>query len=122
MLAAGLITLVSTPRTPDEDEPEACFGRRALFEMDGLALLNDPIGTLSGLEAGVLGAADRGAGPGERTRGAATAQTTRTSAASVPKTARAKSNDRLPQTGLIYSILIRKRFQHYTSFEGGHRS
>ena len=121
MLAAGLITLVSTPVTPDEYEPEACFDRRGLLEMDGLACKNDPIGTLSGFEAVLFGAAG-GARSGERTRGAPTAQATRTSAASVPKIARAKENDRPPQTGLIYLNLIRKRFQHYTSIEGGHRS
>ena len=90
--------------------------------MDGLALKNDPIGTWSGPEACVSGAAGGGAGPGASTRGAATAQTTRTSAASTPKKARAKKSDRLPQKGLIYPILPRKRLQHYTSFEGGRLS
>lgn len=87
-----------------------------------MACKNDPIGTLSGFEAVLFGAAGGGARLGERTRGAPTAQATRTSAASVPKITRAKENDRSPQTGLIYPNLIRKRFQHYTSIEGGRRS
>jgi len=90
--------------------------------MDGCAFGNDRIGTSSGFEADVLGAVGGGSEPGERTRGAATAQIVRTSAASVPKTARAKNSDRLPQTGLMNPILVRKRFQDYTSVEGGHRS
>lgn len=89
--------------------------------MDGLACKNDPIGTLMGFGAALFDAAGGGVRLGERTRGAPTAQATRTSAASVPKNARAKNNDRLPQTGLISPILFRKRFQHYTSIEGGHR-
>jgi len=121
-LVAWSITLVSTPATPDEEEPEACLDRLDSFEMDGCAPKNDPIGTLSGFDADALGVADGGVGLGERKRGAATAQTTRTSAASVTKTARTTNNNRLPQTGLIYSILIRKRFQHYSSIEGGHRT
>jgi len=90
--------------------------------MDGFALKNDPIGTLSGFGVDALGVADGTAGSGERTRGAATAQTTSTSAASVPKNARTKNSDRLPQTGLTYLILTRKRYRHYTPFEGGHRA
>jgi len=121
LLAAGLITLVSTPATPDEYEPEACFDRLDPFEMDVRAAESEPISTLSGFGADALGAADGGAGRGEITRGAATAQTTRALAASVTKPARTKNSDRLPQTGPIYPILSRKRFQHYHPFEGGLR-
>ena len=88
--------------------------------MDGCAPINDPSGTLTGPGVGRLGAADGLGEPGERTRGAATAQITSTSAASVANAARVKNSDRLPQTGLMYPILNRKRLQHYTSFEGGH--
>lgn len=89
--------------------------------MDGCALGNERNGTLSAFGDDALGASEGAVGLGEITRGAATAQTTSTSAASVTKTARTTNNDRLPQTGLIYPILFRKRFQHYSSFEGDHR-
>jgi hypothetical protein len=89
--------------------------------MDGFTLKNDPTGTLSGFAADALGVADGWDEPGERTRGAATAQTTRTSAANVAKTARAKNSDRLPQTGLTYLILTCKRYRYYAPFEGGRR-
>jgi hypothetical protein len=90
--------------------------------MKGFAAKNDPTGTSSGFAAVVLGAADGGGEPGDKRRGAATAQTTRTSAATVTKPARMKRSDRLPQTGLMNSILICKRFQHYSPIEGGHLS
>jgi len=85
--------------------------------MDDCALREDPSGTLS-VFAAALGVVDGGVCPGERTRGAATAQITKASAARVIKAARAKFSDRLPQADLMYSILIRKRFQHYSPFEG----
>jgi hypothetical protein len=88
--------------------------------MDGRVPKNDPSGTLTGLGVGTLGVADGPGEPGERTRGAATAQITSTIAASVANAARVKNSDRFPQTGLMYLILNRKRLQHYTSFEGGH--
>ena len=120
LLVVSPLTLVSKAIAPDEYESEACFGRLDLFEMDGCALENERNGTLSAFGVDALGVAEGAVGLGEITRGAATAQTTRTSAASGIKTARTKNSDRLPQTGLIYSILFRKRFQHYTSFEGDH--
>ncbi len=89
--------------------------------MDGCAAKNEPSWTLSGLEAAALGLAGEGAGLGAINRGAATVQTARASAASVTKAARSKNSDRLPQTGLIYSILLRKRFHNYPPFEGGLR-
>jgi len=76
--------------------------------MDGCALENERNGTLSAFGDDALGVAEGAVGLGEITRGAATAQTTSTS-------------DRLPQTGLIYPIFFRKRFQHYSSLEGDHR-
>ena len=88
--------------------------------MDGCAPINDPSGTLTGPGVGRLGVADDLGESGERTRGAATAQITSTSAASVANAARAKNSDRLPQTGLMNLILNRKRLRRYTSFEGGH--
>ena len=89
--------------------------------MDGRTAGNDPNGTFTGFGVDALGVADDDGELGERTRGAATAQITRTSAASVTKAVRTKKSDRFPQTGLMNSILIRKRLQHYSSFEGGHR-
>jgi hypothetical protein len=90
--------------------------------MDGSALLNDRIGTLSGFGAGPLAAADGCSGLGETTRGAATAQIARTSVASVTKPARAKNISRLPQANFIVLILPRKRSRDYSSLEGGQRS
>jgi hypothetical protein len=119
-LVAWPVTLVSTLATPDEYEPEACFDELDCFEMDGCAPKNDPSGTSSGFGVAVLGLADGRGGSEERTCGAATAQIASTSAASVANAARTKKSDRLPQTGLMYFILIRKRLQHYTSIEGGH--
>lgn len=89
--------------------------------MDGCAPGNDRIGTLSAFGVDTLGVADGCVPRGETTRGAATAQTTSASAASVTKLARAKNSERLPQISLIYLILVRQRFQNYTSLEGGHR-
>jgi hypothetical protein len=90
--------------------------------MDGRTTENDPSGTFTGFGADASGVADDDGELGERTRGAATAQITRASAASVTNNVRAKTSDRFPQTGLMNSILIRKRLQRYSSFEGGHRS
>lgn len=90
--------------------------------MDGGFAKNDPSGTSTDFGVDASGVADGDGELGERTRGAATAQITRTSAANVINAARIKNSDRLPQTGLMYPILIRKRLQHYSSFEGGHRS
>lgn len=88
-------------------------------EMDDGAVKNDPIETLRGSELASRAAFDRGSGLGETMRGAATAHTTSDSAASVTKPARAKNNDRFPQTGLIFSILTRFCSRDYSSLEGG---
>ena len=90
--------------------------------MDVRAAESEPISTSSGFGVDALGAADGGAGRGEITSGAATAQTTRALAASVIKPVRTKNSDRLPQTGPIHPILSCKRFRHYHPSEGGLRA
>ncbi len=90
--------------------------------MDGRARKNDPTETFSGFDAGTFGAAEGGVGLGESTRGAATAQATRTSTANATKNARATNSDRLPRVGLINSILACRSPRHYTSTGGGRRS
>ena len=90
--------------------------------MDVRAAESEPISTSSGFGVDALGAADGGAGRGEITSGAATAQTTRALAASVIKPVRTKSSDRFPQTGPIHPILSCKRFRHYHPSEGGLRA
>jgi len=87
--------------------------------MDDCAFKNDPIETRSGLGVAPLAALCGGALLGETTRGAATAHTTSASAANATKPARARNSDRLPQTGLIFFILTRKRLSDYSSLEGG---
>ncbi len=119
LLAVTLVTLVSEAATPDECKPEACFDRMGALEMDAGVAETDPIETLSGLGADPFGAPSDGAGPGETTRGAATAQTTKASAVSVIMHARTTNIGRLPQTGLIDFILTRIRIQNYRSFGGG---
>jgi len=90
--------------------------------MDGSALLNDRIGTLSGFGTDALAEAEGCSGLGETTRGAATAQIARTSVASITKPARAKNINRLPPTGPIVLILPRERSRDYSPLEGGQRS
>lgn len=119
LLVVSLVTLVSELPAPDVYEPEACFDRMGVLEMDAGAAETDPIEILSGLGAKTLGAPRDGAGPGETTRGAATAQITKASAVSVIMHARTTSNGRSPQTGLIDFILTRIPIQHYRSFGGG---
>lgn len=119
LLVVSLVILVSETATPDEYEPEACFDRMGVLEMDAGAAENDPIEILSGLGVDPLGASSDGAGPGETTRGAATAQIVKASAVSVIMHARTTSNGRFPQTGLINIILMRVRIQHYPLSGGG---
>ena len=119
LLVVSLVTLVSEAATPDEYEPEACFDRMGVLEMDAGAAIIDWIGILSGLGAGPAGAPSDGAGLGETKSGAATAQITKASAANVIMQARTTKNGRFPQTGLIDFILARTRIQHYPSFGGG---
>jgi hypothetical protein len=111
--------LLSEAATPDEYEPEACFDRMGVLEMDAGAAEIDPIGISSGLGADPAGAPSDGAGLGETMSGAATAQITKASAANVIMHARTTKNGRFPQTGLIAFILARVRIQHYPSFGGG---
>jgi hypothetical protein len=118
LLVVSLVTLVSKAATPDEYEPEACFDRMGVLEMDACAAGNERIGILSGLGADPAGAASGGAGLGETMRGAATAQITKASAASVIMHARTINNGRSPQTGLINLILTCKRIRHHPSFRG----
>jgi hypothetical protein len=119
LLVVSLVTLVSEAATPDEYEPEACFDRMGVLEMDAGAAKIDSIGILSGLGAGPAGAPSDGAGPGETKRGAATAQITKASAANVIMQARTTKNGRFPQTGLTNFILTRTRRQRHPSFGGG---
>jgi hypothetical protein len=122
MLGFLLVTLVLEAATPDEYEPEAFFGRMGGLEMDAFATRPDRIGILSGLGADAVGAPSGGGRPGETTRGAATAQTTKASVASVIMHARAKKSGRSPQTGLIDFILTREVIAHHPSYGGGRRS
>jgi hypothetical protein len=119
LLVVSLVTLLLEAATPDEYEPEACFDRMGVLEMDAGAAEIDPIGISSGLGADPAGAPSDGAGLGETTSGAATAQITKASAANVIMHARTTKNGRFPQTGLITFILARIRRQYYPSFGGG---
>lgn len=119
LIVGSLVTLVSKATTPDEYEPEASFDRTGVREMDACAVGNDANGILSGLGTDPAGAASGGAGLGETTRGAATAQIANASVVSAIMPARTTNNDRSPRTGLTNLILIRERIRHYPSFGGG---
>jgi hypothetical protein len=71
LLAVSPITLVSEAAAPDEYEPEACFDRMGVLEMDAGVAKADPIGISSGLSSDPLGATSDGAGLGEVMSGAA---------------------------------------------------
>jgi hypothetical protein len=119
LLVVWLVTLVSEAATPDEYEPEACFDRMGVLEMDAGVAETDRNGISSGLGADPLGAPSEGAGLGETKCVAATAQITKASVVSVIMHTRTMSNGRSPQTGLIDFILTRIRIQHYPFFGGG---